>query len=402
MKFSWPLLGAPAERCVRITRLDREAAWQGCRARVEALEAQAAPNAWSSWDYFHDMWRLFLPGRRCHLIELPDPQAHPRAAQAPLAAAIWLEETSTRKRIPFRTLRTLDPMALRLPPFLMPRGREAEASRALVLALPTVARATGADLVSLYRLDRAATEPFEAALRAAGIPVRRRVFTTSPQLPLPDDLDAYLKTRGRSEIHDIQRRARKLQRTLGVAPAFRRFRGDVAGDPGFQAAWAAFERIRAGSWQAEWARTSGAVDPGRVTAFYRSAVAAWSRRGWLDLSLLDVGGEPAAGMLCLVIEGRVWGLLRAYDPRFREYGVGNLLFYEALVDGHRRGDRFLDFGGEALDWKRRWALQEDAVLELEWPTGTLKSQLWRLQQWLSPPAAAGAVRDAEPADPAAP
>jgi len=357
----------------RVQLLASEADWAAARPWLEALETSLDPNPWATWWHAWSLWHFFHPGERCWLLAVED-------GAGPLAALLLLECRSRRRLGSVRVLRSLDSLALRLPPLWLRRGDEEAGCAAAARALPALARASGAHLAALYRADGPAAGPWSRALAARGLPVRRRTFTLGQQVLLGDDLEADLRRRCWRQVRDVRRLRRRLERERGPVQVLRR-RGGLH-DAGGRELWQGVEAVRRRSWQHRWAEDSGRVDNRVLDAWLSCARNEWARRGWLDLSLLAVAGRPAAYKLNLAVGGRLWMLFMAHDPEFRRHGAGNILFLEELHDLHARGERCIELGGECLDWKRKWANAEVEMLELEWPLGGLPGALWRVARRL--------------------
>ena len=171
---------------ISVTPLDSEEDWRECRERIERLEARCVPNPWANWEYMHSWRQIVSPGARCWLVEARDPSGEEDSL---LAAAFFREDESSWMHLSLKALRAFDQVFfMRIPPFLAPRGREAEACRAMASALGPLARKSGAHILTLYRMDRGLAEPWAAELRRRGVFVKKECFTPAQQIAVGDDL----------------------------------------------------------------------------------------------------------------------------------------------------------------------------------------------------------------------
>lgn len=356
----------------RITRLATEGDWLGVRDRLERLEAVSPCNPWVSWDAAFALWRHFHPSSPCWLVEVPC------GGPAP-AAALWLEASERRHRLQWRILRSLDAMSLGIPPILAPSGCERAAHVGLVAALPAVARATRCSLVMLHRIEGAAGGSLAAQLARAGVAVRAREFTRNQVIRLEQGLERYLSRKLSAKTRrNLATARRNASSRHGSAPRVERVRGARGGDPDAIRRFDDFLKLRAASWQVAGAQARHGVERPPLDAWFAEAVAAWERRGLVDLHLLRLGGVCAGALLVLTRAPRCWVAYSYYDPEHAECSPGLLAFVDSLPDIHADGALHLDLGGEGSTWKNRWATDEEPLVSLEWPLAGAQALLWRL------------------------
>lgn len=371
---------------VTLSTLDDQRAWDALRPRLDDLERNMPRSPWCCWDYFYWTWKLFLAGKRVWLAELTAD-----GSEALLAAGIWVEEFQKRKFMNFRVLRSMDHMAFRLPPFLARQGQEELARRMMSRAMPFIARTARADMMAVYRLERASGLAWAEELRCRGVAVKQRLFTLSPRIEFGDDFEAY-KAPLKKRLEDILRRERRMIRENSQDVQYEHVWGGTFNDEAMREGWETFQSVRNISWQHKWIEDSHRTDPKAVDEFYRRAAGFWADRGWTCLQTLKVAGKPAAAQLWLAMPGVSWLIIFSYDQSLRKHGVGNALFFRGLEQWHARGGRRLEFGGECLGWKADWANRNEEIYQLEFGLGSLKARLWSLLQRIRPPKDEGMVR----------
>lgn len=369
----------PVPPLVRVTTLASAGDWQRAARRLASLEAAGAPEAWAAPAWQEAVWRL--QGQSpTWLVEIGADAARPDAA-------LFLRQGERRTPVGrVRVLRSADWHAMRMAPWLVRPGREQDSARSLLAAAPLLGRATGAHLLRLFKLDAAATAPLQAALEEARHPYRLLPMEPSPVVRLPERFPDWLAGHRHKTLYNLRRSRRLLGGALGGELRLRRFRptGDPAADPDpeLRRAWQAVRALQLRKWQAIVRAESGAVPAGArpqdVLAFADTVAAAWGRRGWLEILLLQGGGQPVAAQVQLVHPERTWVVWMAYDKAFARYSPGRVLLLEALELVHRDGVRLVELGASGEHWKRQWCNGAEPVLRLEWSLGGWKGTLWGL------------------------
>ncbi len=130
------------------------------------------------------------------------------------------------------------------------------------------------------------------------------------EMPLPAGWDAYLGRLGRKERHEVRRKIRRVERSGGV----RRYTADPAGaDRALDVFLDLFRRSRPDK--------AAFLTPGRE-AFFRALVRETAAAGWLRLSVVELGGRPAAAVLSFQHGGVRYLYNNGFDPQFRDLSIG--------------------------------------------------------------------------------
>ncbi len=375
---------------LRVEALETARDWEAVRAPLQALEARAPRALWAGWSWWERLVRFFHPGERAWFLGL-------EGGTGLQAATVVLESLRRTRLGPLRRLRSLDALALRQPPWILDPEAQEEALQGAAALLPEIGRRSGAEFWSAYRVHGPEARPWIEALRRRRRSHRRRVFSLSQSLHLPEDLEAWRMGPSRKDRRDAERRLRRLREQGEVG--FERCTAD-AKPAELRRAWGDFQELRRRTWQWRWAVESGRVDPVLLGEFYDEVFEEQIREGLAEILLLRLDGHAIAGGWNLRTGGgRLWMYLMGYDQAFRKAGPGSILFAWSVEDGHRRfGDRIVEFGAEALDWKRKWANREEELLELELPLRGWRGRLWALRNRLGPSPSAEPVRSARDND----
>ena len=143
----------------------------------------------------------------------------------------------------------------------------------------------------------------------------------SPRVVLEDDFERYSLAR-RSRLKNINKQWRNLARDHDV-----KFRFTAPGNELGAELQRGFE-LEASSWKGR--AGTAILSSADTTAFYVALAHAYRAKGELRLCWLDVDGTPAAFILALVRNRRVYGLKSAYDERLRRYSPGLVLMLRTI------------------------------------------------------------------------
>jgi CelD/BcsL family acetyltransferase involved in cellulose biosynthesis len=143
----------------------------------------------------------------------------------------------------------------------------------------------------------------------------------------------------------------------------------------------ACEELARRSWQG--AATDGTtLSHDAVRNFLREAHQTAAAAGAVDLSLLSIGGRPAAFVYGYQYGGYVSGLRRGYDAERSREGAGNVLLAYTLRDSFARGDRIYDLGVGSLESKRHFQTRLLPILRFShFPLLPMRTQLLRIKRW---------------------
>lgn len=228
--------------------------------------------------------------------------------------------------------------------------------------------------------DRGRTEH---AMRLAGLSPSIESYNSTSLIEFDafPDWETYLRSRSSKTRHEIRRQRRRLQRNHTVE--FLRYRPDALrhgdGDPNWDR-YKACLAIAEKSWQAT-SHDGNTLCHGSVAALLIDAHEQAARLGMLDMSLLLLDGKPAAYYYGYHYDGEVVGLRTGYDPNAAA-GAGSVLIGHLIEDSFARGDRRLDLGVGAQQYKQRLRTNVEKASQLThvawaaWRPQALRAARW--------------------------
>jgi CelD/BcsL family acetyltransferase involved in cellulose biosynthesis len=119
---------------------------------------------------------------------------------------------------------------------------------------------------------------------------------------------------------------------------------------------AALFELHTAHWNAR--GQSGVLADPAVRRFHRAAAPRLLKSGLLRLFVLEIGGVPA-GALYMLCGSDAYLYACGHSPRFRAYGIGNLLIEHALLEAHAAGKRRCDFLRGTERYKYAWGAHSE-------------------------------------------
>jgi CelD/BcsL family acetyltransferase involved in cellulose biosynthesis len=175
----------------------------------------------------------------------------------------------------------------------------------------------------------------------------------SPVIPLPGTWEAYLAMLSKKDRHELRRKLRRLQREA----SFRWWR--AASPEDLPTAVEAFLALHRASSPAKHAFMDD-----QMAGFFRAVAEVLLQRGWLWLSLLEVEGEPAAGLLCFDYADRIWVYNSGYDPRYVRVSPGVAAVAFAIRDAIEAGRAVFDFLQGAEEYKYQFGARDTEIIRV--------------------------------------
>lgn len=340
----------------------------------ERLYAQApGANVFSTLEWMEEGWRLFAAES-----DIIRPARFRDASGRTVAMALHKEVRSRRAWGHVVSWRTIDYNAQRIAPVLAIDA--AHLAAALIALHRDVAGKI--DVFDFFKLDPLGDElhAVVAALEARGLHPALKVFNEQPQLRLNETWDAYYQSHSRIFWKTPRRMRRRMEETHG-AVTYRRFRTpEDYGADSLDAMLAKMDRVFARSWQYETLSSDTAATPAKMSAFYQGVARSGWQRNILDMNLLCAGDRVAAFDLNFVERDTVYMVCGMYDVELRPFSPGRILFIDELEDGHGRGDRIYEFGGEFLSYKEEWTEVKIPSYHLRIRGKTLTARLQRVME----------------------
>lgn len=208
------------------------------------------------------------------------------------------------------------------------------------------------DLCNLPEVSRT-HEVLPALAAQRGLDVRRMREDVSPVIPLPQTWDAYLAILSKKDRHELRRKLRRLQRETSF------HWGRVASPEDLPAAVEAFLALHRAS-----SPPKHAFMDTQMADFFRVVAEVFLQQSWLWLSLLEVEGEPAAGLLCFDYGNRIWVYNSGYNPRYVRVSPGVAAVAFAIQDAIAAGRAVFDFLQGAEEYKYRFGAQDTEIIRV--------------------------------------
>ena len=196
------------------------------------------------------------------------------------------------------------------------------------------------------------------ATRAAGLASVERLWLSSPAIRFHGTFPDYLAGQTSHWRNNYKRNERKLAEMGDVRYVRHRPASEAHGDG--DPNWELYDHcqeIARSSWQAG-SQDGTTISHEAVRGFLRDAHEAAARLGMVDLSVLYVGGRPAAFWYCYHCRGSLFGLRTGYDGGAGFQRAGTVLTGRLVEDSFRRADTLFDMGPGSTEWKRFWQTGE--------------------------------------------
>jgi len=284
---------------------------------------------------------------------------HAAPADALLRTLVLVEGDELVAIAPFCARRTAigplyellgSPVAARIEPLALP-GREEEAALAFTRALskeepmPAAVRflfaVRGSPWPELFR------RTWPGKVRVIGGEVKR-----APSVSLAGrDFDGYMAAREAKFRGKLRRYGRRLEdngarhRLLDTHEEVRRGLAD-------------FAELHYGRWEDRGG--SGALNP-QIERMLQDVEHELLDDGRFRLYAMEIGGRTISAQLFIAAGGEVGYWLGGFDPEWARYGPGNQVVLAAIKDGIERGERRIDLGPGAQEYKLRLADGEDVL-----------------------------------------
>jgi CelD/BcsL family acetyltransferase involved in cellulose biosynthesis len=196
-------------------------------------------------------------------------------------------------------------------------------------------------------------EAFSRASKAAGYSVAEERSEACPRVVIPGSYDSYLQSLPGKLRHEIQRKARRLERDAGAYEI--RLSTEATLDDDLERFFT-MHRSSDGP--------KGRFMHEGMATFFGSFAWMLFSQGWLRLALLEIGGEPWAGVYAYSYRG-VWGVWNsAYDHRRRDLSPGMVLMGDCVRLAAEEGCGTFDFLRGTEPYKYRFGASDVPLIHL--------------------------------------
>lgn len=196
--------------------------------------------------------------------------------------------------------------------------------------------------------------------------------------------DAYWESRKQdpNRRRNIARCERRLEEAGKLE--YHRYRPGGAAQGDADPRWDLFQQcveIAAKSWQSGLVEGNTLSHPD-VHDFLRAVHQSAAHAGGLDMNLLTLDGQPIAFAYGYHYRGNVDVMRIGFDPAWSKMGPGSVLWTRQIRDSIARGDRVLDLGPTAVDYKKFWLTRRVPTYRWLRYTNSPRAQLLRLARWV--------------------
>jgi len=152
-----------------------------------------------------------------------------------------------------------------------------------------------------------------------------------------DDFEAKLSAK---EMRDIERRERKLLRELDARIVLDR--------PYSERLWRRLLELHRRKW------AESEVTAGRYGRFLERLLPVLDAKRQVSFSYVEIGGRIEAIVLCLRMNGKMYGEITNYSPEYAKWGIGLVLLKNVLARCREIGVGEFDFKQGAHPYKFYW------------------------------------------------
>jgi len=201
--------------------------------------------------------------------------------------------------------------------------------------------------------DSGWAEAFTRAAKAAGYGVAEESPEACPRIAIPGSYEDYLSSLPGKLRHEIQRKGRRLERDAGAYTI--RLANEQSLDDDLEKFFA-MHRSSDGP--------KGRFMHEGMATFFGSFAWMLFSQGWLRLALLEIAGEPWAGLyaFCYAGSSGVWN--SAYDHRRRDLSPGMVLMAECIRLAAEEGSATFDLLRGTEPYKYRFGAVDVPLIRL--------------------------------------
>ncbi len=212
---------------------------------------------------------------------------------------------------------------------------------------------------------------FQSACDRANMETESRFRYEVARIEIADDFEAFFARLSRSHRHAMRKASQRLAETGEV-----KLRRVTNPSPEKTQVW--LEKallVEDSGWKRD-AGTSVLQTPG-MADFFLNQARVFAARGQLEIALLEVNGRAVASMFGFSAKGILFAHKIGYDPRFAEFGPGQILFLKLIESLHADGGwKAVDCVGPITEAIARWRPARYRVGRLLVAPGSLSGKLY--------------------------
>lgn len=180
----------------------------------------------------------------------------------------------------------------------------------------------------------------------APLKLKERPLDLCPSILLPSTFEEYFRYLGRAKRKKLGQWERRLKREYKMEIKMYDDIGSV------EAAMKAFFDLHQRRWQAK--GSAGLFVDEAFRAFHLDVAERFAEREWLRLYFLTVDDEPVSAWYAFSYGDKLYSYLSGFDPRFSDYGVGNLIIGHLVKTCIEKGFKEFDFMRGGHPYKSQW------------------------------------------------
>ncbi|MDA7951345.1 MAG: GNAT family N-acetyltransferase [Pirellulaceae bacterium] len=234
--------------------------------------------------------------------------------------------------------------------------------------------------VNRSRVDYGRTK---TTMQQSGLGVREAAWRRTSLVELQGDWETYWENRSRKLRRNLRIAERKVEKEGELV--FERYRPKGAAhgedDPRLDLYKECVE-LAAKSWQGR-STTGTTLSHQNVKDFFRECHLCAVKEGFLDMATLRVNGKLVAYAYNYCHERRIFGMRMGFDPKYKKFSLGTILYKRMLEDSFSRGDQTFDLGHGSFEVKRFWKTEVvHSYRYAHYVSKSAKAQLLRMKHWV--------------------
>lgn len=311
---------------IKIGRIDSFAEMEKIREEWdECLSLSSQDCVFLTFDWFCSWWKSFGNGSELRILIARDASGSVRGIAPLMLIERELRFMASREVTDYCDL-------------IIRQGDEDEIVNAFLLDI--MKNKNGAEKLHLINIRESSGSlpPLFRSAKENNLSCDVRDTEVALRLDLPQSYQSYLSSLSRKNRHELRRKMKKLLNFPGSE--IKR----VSAPAEIQALLGAFIALHGQSSPSK----AGFWEKNGTAGFFREIVSRFSRRDWVELHLLSIGGQQAAMLLSFLYNNEILNYNIACDLRFSAFSPGICLFCHSIERSIAQGRQRMDFlrGGE--------------------------------------------------------
>ncbi|SPP99508.1 putative Protein involved in cellulose biosynthesis (CelD)-like protein [Candidatus Sulfobium mesophilum] len=337
------------------------------------LKESDSDNIFLTWEWVSNWWNVYGEGKKLRVMAVRD-DTKGLVAIAPLYGT----ERRVMKGVAVREIRFIGTGGDVSPDYLdviIKRGMEEEVIEALVRHLCADRKWDVASLTDI-RADSPNLELLKNLASGSGLLVRTKPCAVCPYIKLPPFWEEYLGGLSANMRYNVKRRMRNLEKAF----AARYFLWQDTET--LTSAMELLAALHSRRWEEK--GTSRSFSTPQYNAFHQAVALDFARKGWLNLSCLELDGEIVGMFYDYRYGNKIYYYQAGFDPEFSRYSPGLALRAYVIRDAIEEGFEEVDLLKGAYDFKYLWTHNDRSTTTLAVGRGTLAGRLHFLEAFEKP------------------